>query len=82
MQGRRDLSFLPTKKKPAPAGNEEGRMIPAAKEDRMYSSMACRSGAEREYVPWGVKSPEGDQWRNHRDGEEALALLKTSLRSW
>ena len=56
MQGLRDLSFLPTKKKPAPAGDEEGRMIPAAKEDRMYSSMACRSGAEREY-----KRPLGDE---------------------
>ena len=72
MQGRRDLSFLPTNKKPAPADDEEGQMIPAAKEDRMYSSLACRSGAEMEHKrPLGGECPEGDQWRNHMDGEEA-----------
>ena len=36
-------------KNPAPAGDEEGRMISAATESCMYSSMAFLSGAEREY---------------------------------
>lgn len=34
------LSFFSTKKNPAPAGEEEGLMIPATRELLMYSSMA------------------------------------------
>ena len=79
MQGCSDLSFLPTKKKPAPAGDQEGWMIPAANED-LYSSMACRSEAERECKrPLGGKCPEGDQWLNHRDGRRqggGLSLIE------
>lgn len=48
MQGRRDLFFFSTKKNPAPAGEEEGRIIPAASESRMYSSMAWHSEEDRE----------------------------------
>ena len=48
MQGLRLPSFFPTKKNPAPAGDDEGRMSPAAKLSPMYLSIARRSGAERE----------------------------------
>ncbi len=40
-------SFLLTKKKTAPTGEEEGRMIPAARESWMYFSIASCSGRER-----------------------------------
>ena len=39
MQGLRDLSFLSTKKKPAPA-DEDGRIKPAFSDVSMYSFMA------------------------------------------
>lgn len=42
MQGLREPSFLPRKKKPAPAGDEEGWIIPAATAS-MYFSMASLS---------------------------------------
>ncbi len=48
MQGRRDPSFFFTKKNPAPAGEEEGRMILAARESEIYFSMASLSRAESE----------------------------------
>lgn len=35
MQGLRVLSFFSTKKKPASAGEDEGRTMPAAKESLM-----------------------------------------------
>ncbi len=58
MQGRRDPSFFPTKKNPAPAGEEEGRMNPVARESEMYFSMAPLSGAESEYnLPFGGVLP-------------------------
>lgn len=41
------LSFS-TKKKPAPARDEEGRMMPAAGESLMYFSIALVSAADRE----------------------------------
>ncbi len=58
MQGRREPSFFPTKKNPAPAGEEEGRMSPAARESEIYFSMASLSGAESEYnMPLGGDIP-------------------------
>lgn len=58
MQGRRVLSLLSTKKNPAPAGEEDGRMMPAASELLMYSSMALVSGADREKsLPLGGDEP-------------------------
>ncbi len=58
MQGRREPSFFPTKKNPAPAGEEEGRMSPAARESEIYFSMASLSGTESEYnLPLGGDIP-------------------------
>lgn len=51
MQGHRDLSFFSTKKKPALAGDEDGRMIPAARDSSTYFLIARVSGPEREYNP-------------------------------
>ena len=39
--------FLETKKKPAPTGEEDGLISPAAKESLMYFSIANLSGLER-----------------------------------
>ena len=47
MKGCRVLSFLATKKKTAPSGEEEGRMIPESSDSEMYFSMASSSRAER-----------------------------------
>ena len=49
MHGVRDASFLHTKKNPAPRGEEEGHMMPAASELVMYSSVVARSGREMLY---------------------------------
>ncbi len=58
MQGRSEPSFFPTKKKPCPAGEEEGRMSPAARESEIYFSMASLSGTESEYnLPLGGDIP-------------------------
>ncbi len=58
MQGRSEPSFFPTKKNPAPAGEEEGRMSPAARESEIYFSMASLSGTESEYnLPLGGDIP-------------------------
>ena len=46
--GYQGAVFLPTKKKPAPAGEEEGQMIPAARDSPRYFSMASVSGLDRE----------------------------------
>lgn len=48
MQGLRDPSFFVTKKNPALAADEEGRMSPAFNEVSMYSFMAAFSGLEIE----------------------------------
>ncbi|XP_071063119.1 bile salt export pump [Pseudochaenichthys georgianus] len=48
MHGRRVLSFLPTKKNPAPAGDDEGRISPASKESLIYFSIDLVSGADKE----------------------------------
>ena len=58
MQGRSVLSFFSTKKKPAPAGDEEGRMMPAARPSLIYVSIAPLSGTDREYRrPLGGVAP-------------------------
>lgn len=54
MQGLNDPSFLPTKKKPAPTGDEEARMIPVLSKEEMYSFIAALSGPE-----YGVLPPFG-----------------------
>lgn len=47
--------FSPTKKKPAPTGEDECLMIPGASDSQMWSSMVSRSGRERLYrlLRWG-----------------------------
>ncbi len=58
MQGHKEPSFFSTKNNPAPAGDEEGRMILAARESEIYFTMASLSGAEREYsLPLGGDVP-------------------------
>lgn len=69
MQGRSVLSFLSTKKNPAPAGDEDGRMMPAARDD------------EREAMSQYIKSSLGGEELGGGGREVALALLKTSWRS-
>lgn len=49
MHGLRDPSFLETKKKPAPAADEEGQISPAFSEVSIWSFMATVSGPEIEY---------------------------------
>ncbi len=57
MQGRREPSLF-TKKNPAPAGEEEGRMRSAFKDSLIYLSMASLSGPDREYKrPLGGEVP-------------------------
>lgn len=51
IQGQSDLSFLSTKKNPAPAGEEDNLMIPAASKGL---SIASLSGTDREY-----RQPQG-----------------------
>ena len=59
MQGLRDPSFFPTKKNPAPAGDEEERMIPAARDSLRYFSMTSVSGLDRENRrPLGGEVPD------------------------
>ena len=87
MQGRRAPSFLLTKKNPAPAGDDDGRIRPEARHSPMYLSIASRSGADREKSrPLGGLVPERrsmeqsyDRWGGR---EVALLLLNTSPRSW
>ena len=87
MQGRSDPSFLLTKKKPASAGDEEGRMSPEARHFPMYLSIARCSGAD-----WEKSRPLGGLVPERRSMEQSyerwggrdvtLLLLKTSPRSW
>lgn len=49
LHGLKVPSFFPTKKNPAPTGEDEGQMKPAAKESCIYFSMVCRSEWERLY---------------------------------
>ena len=87
MHGRSVPSFLLTKKNPAPAGDDDGRMRPEARHSPMYLSMASRLGADREKSrPLGGLVPERrlmaqsyDRWGGR---EVALLLLNTSPRSW
>ena len=88
MQGRRDLSFFPTKKNPAPAGNDDGRLIPAAKESLIYLSIALVSGADREknrLLEGGSAREEVNStviwtmWRRQRRGPDVKNLLKIQL---
>lgn len=72
MHGLRVLSFLSIKKKPAPAGDEEGLMIPAAIDSLTYFSMASLSQAEKgsRCDPAVGMYPAEGQWHNHIGGEE------------
>lgn len=47
MHGQSLPSFLPTMKKPAPTGEVDGLVTPAASDSLMYFSMAARSGRDR-----------------------------------
>ena len=78
------MSFLSTKKNPAPAGDDEGRISPAASESLIYFSMALVSGEDRENnhplggeVP-GTKSM-AQSYGRCGGSEVARALLNTSL---
>lgn len=58
MHGWSDPSFFFTKKNPAPAGDEEGRIRPDFRESSMYSFMAFFAGVEMEYnLPFGREAP-------------------------
>ena len=48
MHGLRDPSFSPTKKNPAPAGDEERQIMLAARDSLKYLSIASVSGLDRE----------------------------------
>lgn len=68
MQGRSVLSFLSTKKNPAPAGDEDGRMMPAARDD------------EREAMSQYIKSSLGGEelgggGRRERSGSSLVKNL-------
>ncbi len=47
MQGRSPPSLFSTKKKPAAAGEVDGRMKPEMRASSMYSSIAWVSGRDR-----------------------------------
>lgn len=49
MHERRDPSFLPKKKNPAPAGEEKGLIISAARDSVMYWFIASRSLSDSKY---------------------------------
>lgn len=61
MQGWRVLSLLFTKKKTAPKGEDEGRIMPAARDSERYFSMATRSGLERLYKRLDGKVAPGNR---------------------
>ncbi len=87
IHGRRVPSFLPTKKNPAPRGDEEGRIIPAASELLMYSSIATRSGLEMLYRRLRGNVDPGNRSMAQSYGrcggsERALCLQNTSEISW
>ena len=48
MHGLSEPSLFPTKKNPAPAGDDKGQIRPALRESEMHLSMASVSGVERE----------------------------------
>lgn len=59
MQERNNLSFLQTKKNPAPAAEDESQIIPTSSEFLMYSCMAEVSGGDKEYNrPLGGEVPD------------------------
>lgn len=81
------MSFFSKKKKPAPTGEEEGRMGPAATESVVYFSMASRSGLDRlKSLLVGRGAPGSrsmaqsySQWGGSKEAE---VLQKTCCRSW
>ncbi len=80
-------SFLPMKKNPAPRGDEEGWIIPAASELLMYSSIATRSGLEMLYRRLRGNVDPGNRSMAQSYGrcggsESALCLQNTSEISW
>lgn len=48
MQVLRNLSIFFTKKNPGPAGEKDGRMIPAVSDTELYCFIASLSGRESE----------------------------------
>ena len=48
MHGLREPSFLPTEKNPAPAGDNDGRIIPTVRDSKRYFSIASVSGLDKE----------------------------------
>lgn len=74
MQDRSDLSFFSTKKKPAPAGEDDGRIMPALSDDWIYSLIAKASGAESEYSLPLAMMYQGNG-RNHRNDVAEVKLL-------
>lgn len=82
MQGRRPPSFLAKKKNPAPAEEEDGRMMPAASAVEIYSCIASCSGAESEKslplgsmdseVSAGLGAEGRDSLMGHRRGGELV----------
>lgn len=86
MQARSDLSFFSTKKNPAPTGDEEGRIMPAAKESEMYVSIASRSGCEMLYKRLVGNGAPGSNsiaksYGRWGGNDLALSLQKTSAKS-
>ena len=79
--------ILPTKINPAPVGEEEGRMMPAARDSLRYLSIAAVSGRDSENRhPLGGVVPG---WRSiaqsyglYGGRQVARDLQKTLLRSW
>lgn len=69
MQGLRVLFFFSTKKNPAPNGEEEGRMMLAAR----YIAPLLHTRAETSYiVRWREVAPQLiGRWSNYKDGEVA-----------
>lgn len=79
-------SFLLTKKNPAPAGDEDGRMRPAASTSSRYFCMASLSGAHSEYnLPRGGVVPGrrsmAQLYGRWGGNDVALVLLKNCYRS-
>ena len=80
MHGLREPSFLPTKKNPALAGDDDGWIIPAARDSKRYFSTASVSGLDRENVPDSRSIAQSYGLCGSR--QVARDLQKTSLRSW
>lgn len=77
MRERRDLFFLSTKKNPAPKGDVDGQMMPAAREsgsglEMLYRQLVGKGAPVIKSIPH--KDSEGV-------GDQALSLQKTGAKS-